>query len=828
MMRRIYIYILMVLGICSCTSDLDELRVQGKDCISITVYNTSMGTKADDTVEDGFPVKDNAGTDRERLLTRLDIFLYPKGKTGEECVFHKHISGLNNTSGKEVVPVYVNEDIAAKLFQSGATQCDVYVVANMPDNVTFTGKEKVADIQAMTIKSDEFKGVVASDGSFVAPEKFIMSSYDSAQSTEVCKVTKAGDAITGTVPLKRAASKITMTVLVPEYIDVDAFNASENIHTNEKWRPYFIDADDPTKGVHTMHMGFHKGLLQTVVDGQNNIVTPSDGDDKADPIRFETLYTEKFKWIGTISVDKDKDGNPLKDKDGNPLTKNYYKYSCEVSFYSYPFSWKGSDNDVEAPYFTLMLPWRRDGDERFTTYYYQVVVNGLSQEMDRNYWYDINLNIGVLGSRDYNIPAELDDMTCYILDWSDGDAGLKEDVNINEWRYLVVPQTYIEMNNTDTGYLPFEASHKVAWTLEWPGSADGLDAVEKYNQNNKYSAYYINCRSKTPVSVSLSGVNNSSFQISESGDEIVLTNAIPSDVYSPIYYHLKIWLDLTPNGVLDADEQSFVERVVFVQYPPIYIVPDQSTPHSIFVNNINSRNGSYGSSNDLRYGNYNLGRMPGTSDSGDHMYVINVSSFKETDKFTYYDNDYQYLIGDPRVTDSDTDLNDDGYDMDQHWASVPDVNGVTRKLQNYYPTAKQGDVFRVIAPKLRVVSFMSSGYSYITPEGAAMRCASFQEDGFPAGRWRLPTFAEIRFIIFLQQQEVIQDIFYGGNYYYASTDQVRNQSTIDVRTIEWDNNNFQGSVRCVYDEWYWGSEREARPDNSFDGGYAFTWGDAPR
>lgn len=803
----------MLLGLCSCTSDLDDLQNLGKDCIAITVYNTSMGTKADD-----FPVNPHEGTEKERLLTRLDIFLYPEGKTGEECVFYKHVSGLSNTSGKEVVPVYVSEEIAGRLFPDDATQCDVYVVANMPDDVTFTGKEKVADIQTITLKSNEFKGVVASDGSFVAPEKFIMSSYDSAKSTGVCKVTKAGDSITGTVPLKRAASKITMTILVPEFINVTATDVSDSQVYNEVWRPYFSDPADPTKGVYTMHMGFHKGLLQTVVDGPNNIVTPSDGDDKADPIRFETLYTGKFSYKETVSKEFTEEG-------GNKVTKNYYKYSCEVSFYSYPFSWEGSDNDVEAPYFTMMLPWRRDGDERFTTYYYQVVVNGLSQKMDRNYWYDISLNIGVLGSRDYNHPAELDEMSCYILDWSDGNAGLKEDVDINEWRYLVVPETYIEMNNTNKGYLPFEASHKVAWALEWPGSLDGLDDIEKYNSNNKYSAYYINCSGKTPVSVQLSGVNNNSFSIDASGDEIVLTNAIPANVYSPIYYHLKVWLDLTPNGVLDADELSFVERVVFVQYPPIYIIPSQSVEHSVFVNNVN-----YTTSN-ISYngGKYILGQCRGESTDGDHMYVINVSSFNAEDKFTYYGQDYAYVIGDPRVTISDINLNNDNFSMSGTWAE----DGQGESLEYYYPAAnnrdgKEPDIFRVISPKFRVASFLGGYSNGSTPEGAAMRCASYQEAGYPAGRWRLPTTAEVNFVISLQQKGAIQNIFYGGNYYYSSTDQVQNQSTINVRKIEWEQSGFTGSIRCVYDEWYWGSEPEARKNASFGGGYEFTWGDAPR
>ena len=793
----------MVLGLCSCASDLDDL--QGKDCIALTVYNTSMSTKANGDV------KEDGGTERERLLTRLDIFLYPKGS--DACVFYKHVSGMNNTSGSERVPVYVSEEIAALLFPAGATACDVYVVANMPDNVVFTGNENVEEIKEIAIRSEEFKGVVASDGSFVMPEKFIMEG--------ACEAVKSGESITGNVPLKRAASKITMTILVPEFLNAQATDASSGEVKKEVWHPYFIDPEHPESGINSMHIGLHKGLLKTMV-GDDNVQNDADaaGDNETiDPDRFETLYTSKFTFDTKIEKEFV--------EGGQTVTKNYYRYTCDVSFYSYALDWVGQDNDVQAPYFTLMIPWKRDVDTRFTTYYYQVVVNGKTKKVERNYWYDMYLNIGVLGSRIYNEPVELQDMSCYVLDWSDGDAGLKENVNLNEWRYLVVPEKYIEMNNTNKGYLPFEASHKVAWTLEWPGSLDGLDDIEKYNSNNKYSAYHINCSGKTPVSVQLSGVNNGSFAIS--GDEIVLTNAIPTNVYSPIYYHLKVWLDLTPNGVLDADEEGFVERVVFVQYPPIYIIPSKSVSKSIFVNAYNQYSGR-----NITCGNgaYILAQCPGTSDSGDHMYVINVSSFNDDDKFTYRDGkEYAYLIGDPRTKESDINLNDDTYDMSKDWAV--DQEGSGRKLQYYYPTinnryGEESDIFHVISPKFRVASFLGSYSNGCNPEGAAMRCASYQEAGYPAGRWRLPTTAEINFVISLQQKGAIQSIFYGTNYYYSSTDQVQNQATTTIRAINWDSSSFTGSVRCVYDEWYWGSEPEARENTEYPGDYEFTWGDAPR
>ena len=156
------------------------------------------------------------------------------------------------------------EEIASALFPDDAAQCDVYVVANMSDDVVFEGNETVEEIKEIAIRSEEFKGVVASDGSFVMPENFIMASYDETSKTDICKVTKNGDNITGAVPLRRAASKITMTILVPEFLKVNAKDASSDEVKEEIWRPYFID-EHPENGINSMHIGLHKGLLQTMV-----------------------------------------------------------------------------------------------------------------------------------------------------------------------------------------------------------------------------------------------------------------------------------------------------------------------------------------------------------------------------------------------------------------------------------------------------------------------------------------------------------------------------------------------------------------------------------
>lgn len=160
------------------------------------------------------------------------------------------------------------------------------------------------------------------------------------------------------------------------------------------------------------------------------------------------------------------------------------------------------------------------------------------------------------------------------------------------------------------------------------------------------------------------------------------------------------------------------------------------------------------------------------------------------------------------------------------WVEAFDVNGNKRYLENYYTTSKEDGSFQLIAPKFRISSKLA-GYSHCKSfAGAEYRCASYQEDGYPAGRWRLPTTAEILFVINLQQEKKIQELFVGSSNYCSATHTINNNGAVRIYEGLQLNNN-QVSVRCVYDEWYWGSLPEARGNNDYKdyGGYEFTWGD---
>ena len=153
----------------------------------------------------------------------------------------------------------------------------------------------------------------------------------------------------------------------------------------------------------------------------------------------------------------------------------------------------------------------------------------------------------------------------------------------------------------------------------------------------------------------------------------------------------------------------------------------------------------------------------------------------------------------------------------------------------------------VIAPQIRVASSWGATIYITDYDRAEERCAAYQENGYPAGRWRIPTVAEIDFLIKLSNNQYIPALFtttrqraYGNNnnrpYYYSSywtngpamyagkpfTDQGNTRPYVDGRGTPSENwrdsdgnysllsngsNYFRTHVRCVYDQWYWGEEK---------------------
>ena len=123
----------------------------------------------------------------------------------------------------------------------------------------------------------------------------------------------------------------------------------------------------------------------------------------------------------------------------------------------------------------------------------------------------------------------------------------------------------------------------------------------------------------------------------------------------------------------------------------------------------------------------------------------------------------------------------------------------------------------MISPKFRIAS--SYGVtSSITFTNARYRCASYQEDGYPAGRWRVPTRSEIEYVVRLSAEQKIPTLFNNGGNYWAADNTICVPNSANGGSVGTGNGN-SAFVRCVYDEWYWTDTCNKT---------TFTWGDAQR
>ena len=802
MKKILYIFIALTLGLVSCADVIETPDVVPADCIMLNVYNSPM-TRAQDW----------AGLEYERQLVRLDCFFYPKGQTNAPCVYYQKVDV--NKTGSAAIPFYVDESIIETIFPS-SNECDVFVIANLTSG-TFAKGQTGTDVPTLS------KTVLTlGDNRDAIDKPFIMQGLDIATKGD-------NNNASGTIPLHRAAAKVTITVNIPEQIVIE-----------------YEDADDITmvpvlkddKNAVPFKTAFHNGVKKTYLRD----------DYSSQLVAADAHHVGKQNYIAAGEVPAVGD------------TPKKYTFTCEIPFYTYARAWEKGAED--AAYLTFEMPWTNVSDPEnpvTQTYYYQILVNGGKRCFEPNNWYDLTVNVGVIGSTVETEPVTIQDLTYYVLDWTtepdpEHEAGgdRYEDVNITDYTYLIVPEPRLIINNASTGVIHFDASHNIDIKMNTETKKE-----EFFNTDVTFSSYYINCgvgKTERPKVVSM-GVDKDDFTIDNNKNTLTYNFDIPSNVYSPIYVYATIWLELDGKEGMSEAESEFSEDIVIVQYPPMYIIPDESNVYSVYVNEKQTN-----SSTDYTIGSHNLGRDPGHSETNwdgnpSFMLSITVSSFKASNTFKAHDgNYYPYIIGDPRSRVSDIELDDDNNptNISSNWVTanavkydangniVRDANGdvqyETRSLQYYYPTETEGNAFQIVAPKFRMVSFFSSGWGNITSKGADMRCATYQEDGYPAGRWRLPTEAEIMFVVDLQKAGVITDVFYGSSQYFSATE-VDNTHRYKISyprngTPSWSSAT-TGSVRCVYDEWYWGDEREAKIDPDWNGShttkgdneYLFTWGD---
>ena len=494
----------------------------------------------------------------------------------------------------------------------------------------------------------------------------------------------------------------------------------------------------------------------------------------------------------------------------NVITNNS-GYSCDP-FYTYPSSWEIGDE--YEPYLRIIVPWYTKvgsaGSEDYTPAecYYKVILTG--EEFKRNTWYDLTINLSVLGSFDpeEEKTIEVKDIVYYVANWSNG---LNVETQIEGARYLIVEKDRYEIFNEEEFEIPIISSHKATIANISVTQIDLLN-VDTPKVDNDHSI----------------SINNESTLISIFND---LDNNLYSETFNftPITIKFTVFQDDDGDGVVDSNE-IYRKDVEITQYPAVYGNLEVNSDYLDGGNTTDKHgygyvNGYYGSPgngiNQEVEGFCNFaGKPSGSGVNSNSMFVITATSLEGTN----------WIIGDPRTTEIDQELVDR-----YNWADAKALYGNSpRELQYYYPA--QSDLslganhptYNMIAPKFRICS----GYGAIDGNNTRRqyldymegRCASYQEDGYPAGRWRLPTKAELEFVFVLCEKGLLPDLFADQAYWCAHGYGQYHTGQNFTPTASNDRGSTKVSVRCVYDEWYWGNSKFSRLEDK----ETFTWGDIPR
>lgn len=481
-----------------------------------------------------------------------------------------------------------------------------------------------------------------------------------------------------------------------------------------------------------------------------------------------------------------------------------------IPLYSYPNEWANKEGATET-YLNFCIPWyyKKNGTQLSANYYYRVAIG--SGKLESNKLYRITADIELLGSIDPEETIEVN-ASYEILDWKTVDIP----ADINRYAYLELETNFQEMKNENRVDIGFSSSTEATAKIVevrfpdysvtdfytnivtneepekpsgnpptkpnrddygdwwWVPNSDYWVAMDKYEKD---LAKYNETVQKYEEWSKYFG--NQEYTLSIYGQTLTFEHVLASDVRVPYTYIIE---------VTNAD--GLTETLTLVQYPPIYI-EGESNKDDGGSNRFVYKSKKEGSISDDR--GKGIGSVAHYEDGSNHnpnQYTIYATVLDEASK---------YVIGDPRVSQPTS-------------LSALNSYGNPSGLRNYYPTKDGDEVRNMIAPAFKIASSWgqttSTSYSQLQK-----RCAAYQENGYPAGRWRIPTEAEIQFVIGLSDEGYIPELF-DGDYYASSGRYYRSGRGFSSNPDK----NGSHAVRCIYDVWYWGDDKIANPN-------VFTWGD---
>ena len=809
----------------------------------------NMVTKTDpntDSTRDG----DFDGSFNENLIgSTVDVFFFDSdADETTPAIYHDNFP-VDDISGNKVVSISLSTEKINAIFGSETNGNTAYVVviANYGPSINHNNTYTLNDLCSLALPT-------ANWNTFPQASFPMISNNGTETSTSpftLITITEAGGKIPvqADVNLKRLAAKITFRMTISERITVvnverDPYGNIED-HSLVDWVPRLEGMTAYMQ--YAMKVGTLSGTPVQAPSRPPLYSIP----DNIDVMAYDERPFKRTTDVITrtrIPVRLDENSPTHEPIEGTPEDVDLPVYevcsglgSTESGpFYSYPVTW--TPGSAGEPFIKLIIPWTtvNTGNDRTKYYYYKVPFE--KAPLKSNHWYVITLDVQILGGEDQQpIPLTA---SYQVVDW---EKGTEVDVptEVQSARFLSVPITEWVMYNMDELTIPITSSHDVqivgykikpsATTRDKNSVGQAFSAADKADKLNTWvgtspsiynpflsgdtNRYTID--SSTDIGTVLwtkpnyngdgmggaavpvtTGNDASSWFTTVDNQSIVIRHDLINDLNSkdgsnkPNYDVVPYYLYFR---VQHKDKPEYYKDILVEQRPAIVLEPQLNSAGDANTNKgyvyINGEQGTSTTNNNVwRY----VAGLTGTN-KNPNMYVITTSVLDSED-----------MIGDPRETTAKTDNQ-----VYSGWnsASLRPVDSQTqRRLTNYYPAMETEAARSYIAPSFRVASSYGVTQS-ISYDNAKRRCAAYQEDGYPAGRWRLPTKAEVLFITTLSADGMIPELFSFDNSqrdksYWCANGAI--DGAYGVPTFYDDDMNTARYVRCVYDEWFWSDTEYSR------------------
>jgi len=815
-------FLFLLLATASCSNDEEAI-----------VMPSSEGVKLEVTTEDNDKASTRTAGDNslnENLFVTLDYFFFGanddnatlKVRLSEESLADntRHVYNGRRLTDKELKAAFGKE--ITELV--GGEKSYVYVVANLDETTrsNIASNITLGDLKKTTFQTED----ISKNG---AQASFVM--YGGANVT--LSVTGTGTdrkmSLSGQVRVKRDASKVVLTVT--------EVNDTVHIGNDDAYQVWQSNPD-------YMHVMFYNGVNKSMINSQ-----------------IDNRYHYKPTGVNddcyfTLDGKEQDSTNPWRIlNQGSGNTNRTHQYP----FYTYLSDWS-VDNGIKerASYMILMVPWKqiaekKTGQEReiavsggdFEYTYYQIETTLPDEHAYyENTFYQLLLKVGVVGSFELPEPVVVN-AQYMVVPWGTVDVP----GTLREGRYLILETNKYTVNNQPSGSIPFVTSHKI--TQAYVTNVNYLAlrsfrSVNTPNTDDTDGTLTVNTYRENSDSEGSQTIRNlqETFTVTTTNNILTLSHDIKPNQYTRYEVTVKI-----------VNEAGLSEEAVFTIYPAIYVDNNKGKGGNSFINGYfghvsplppHANNGTWSSNGDGSYrvrentgnnpthiwaggaynynGNNNEANTYGSLITGDPGLTgttftkITITSFTADDEsFTIRDEGqgrnetYTYKIADPRVASgwSSNDLHpfvvtaSSRYDRTyttQNWTGNYDAGKIM------IGTAERDK----LAPEILVTSVWGRcNPNSITFEQAQKRCATYQEAGYPAGRWRLPTVAEISYIYTLQDRDVINDLFNPGHSdgYWSSEGHPMRYRNIDTYPSLRTDYSGKDPLRCVYDLWYWGDEQ---------------------